>query len=107
MALCSTYTRELTFDKLCQKKRPQIGQIVQGGGGAYADAMPDNTVRQTLLFSATFPREVQRLAEVRRVRIRRVFSLSRTHSHSLTRSRSLYVHPRPCCFWYGIQFACS
>ena len=40
---------------------PQIRQIVQGGG---PDSMPDNMIRQTLLFSATFPREVQRLAEV-------------------------------------------
>lgn len=40
---------------------PQIRQIVQGGGGA--DAMPGNDYRQTLLFSATFPREVRRLAE--------------------------------------------
>jgi ATP-dependent RNA helicase DDX3X len=40
---------------------PQIRQIVQGGG---PDSMPDNMARQTLLFSATFPREVQRLAEV-------------------------------------------
>ena len=39
----------------------QIRQIVQGGGGP--DAMPGNQIRQTLLFSATFPREVQRLAE--------------------------------------------
>ena len=40
---------------------PQIRQIVQGGDGP--DAMPSNDVRQTLLFSATFPREVQRLAQ--------------------------------------------
>ena len=40
---------------------PQIRQIVQGGGGA--DSMPGNDYRQTLLFSATFPREVRRLAE--------------------------------------------
>jgi len=40
---------------------PQIRQIVQGGGGP--DSMPGNDLRQTLLFSATFPREVQRLAE--------------------------------------------
>ncbi len=68
---------------MSQKKRPQIRQIVQGGSGAYADAMPDNTVRQTLLFSATFPREVQRLAEVR------VYSLSLKHTHTLSRSRYL------------------
>ena len=40
---------------------PKIRQIVQGGDGP--DAMPSNDVRQTLLFSATFPREVQRLAQ--------------------------------------------
>jgi ATP-dependent RNA helicase DDX3X len=36
---------------------PQIRRIVQ------QDDMPDNDLRQTLLFSATFPREVQRLAQ--------------------------------------------
>lgn len=35
---------------------PQIRQIVQGGD------MPGTDVRQTLMFSATFPREIQRLA---------------------------------------------
>ena len=70
-----------------QKKRPQIRQIVQGG--AYADAMPDNTLRQTLLFSATFPREVQRLAEVPRVGVRRVYSLSPYLSLSRARTHTL------------------
>ena len=36
---------------------PQIRRIVQ------QDDMPGNDIRQTLLFSATFPREVQRLAQ--------------------------------------------